>query len=141
MAMVEVKTGDLIGPALDWVMATIEELPIKHDPMGFVTGANAGYWVWDESPKGVMLKIGVAGKSGYSPSTDWNRLGPLIMKFPIIIGNHESGEGDGKFWGSAHCFLSGTSFDTCHGVMVAACRAIAALKRGAVVPVPKELIQ
>lgn len=145
MAMVEVEVGSLIGPALDWLMATIEELPIRHDPMAFGRTANGGYWVWDDKPNGLMLKIGPRpqGHKGghYSPSTDWSQLGPLIMKHPIVMGNHESGDGDGEFWGSAHCFKSGTSFETRHGVMVAACRAIAALKRGAVVQVPQELIQ
>ena len=35
MRMVEVSVGDLVGPALDWVVATIEGLPIRRDPMRF----------------------------------------------------------------------------------------------------------
>ncbi|MCF5381975.1 DUF2591 domain-containing protein [Pseudomonas syringae] len=147
MKMVEVSTGDLIGRGLNWVMATIEGLPIRHDPMGFGLTANGGYWVWDDAPNGRKQKLAVPPSEDsrnsfnyYSPSTDWSQLGPLILKYPIVLGNHESGEDDGKFWGSAHCFFNGTSFDTKLGVMVAACRAIVALKRGAVVEVPEELL-
>lgn len=153
MEMVLVNTDDLIGPALDWAVATLEGLPIRLDPMAFGSTANGGYWVWDDKPNGTMLKIGPADSpssrnaSGhYSPSTNWSQLGPLITKFPIILGNHESGREDGTFWGSAHCFHTGTSFETSRGVMVAACRSLvayAAYKRGAdvrVLQVPAVLV-
>lgn len=148
MKMVEVKVEDLIGPALDWAVATIESLPITLDPMGFGSTANGGYWIWDKKPNGAMLKIGphsaptsrdAAGN--YSPSTNWNQLGPLLLKYPIVLGNHESGKEDGTFWGSAHCFRTGTSFETYSGVMVAACRAMVALKMGSPLMVPASLIQ
>ena len=147
MGMVEVNAGNLVGPALDWTVATLEGLPIRRDPMGFGMTANGGYWVWDGQPNGMMLKIGGQPSKNnrnaggyYSPSTDWNTLGPLILKYPIVLGNHESGSEEGQFWGSAHCFRSGTRFDTHKGVMVAACRAIVALKLGMVVKVPSELV-
>lgn len=145
MAMVEVQVGGLIDAALDWVMATIEELPIRHDPMAFGRTANGGYWVWYDELNGMKCKIG-PGSTGpratltYSPSTNWSQLGPLILKYPIVLGNHESGLGDGNFWGSAHCGRSDTTYQTSHGVMVAACRAIIAFVRGPVVSVPAELI-
>lgn len=145
MAMVEVQVGSLIDAALDWVMATIEELPIRHDPMAFGRTANGGYWVWDDKPQGMMCKIG-PGAAGpratltYSPSTNWSQFGPIILKYPVVMGNHESGQGDGTFWGSAHCYRSGTKFQTSHGVMVATCRAIIAYVHGEVVSVPAELI-
>ncbi|MBF3053131.1 phage protein NinX family protein [Pseudomonas sp. NY15437] len=137
MTMVEVQTDALIGPALDWVIATIEELPIRYDPMGFGNNANGGYWVWDDSPGGQMAKIGVQ----YSPSTNWSQLGPLIEKRSVVLGNHESGDASGQpeFWGSAHCFDSGTSFQTYKGIKVAACRAIVAKELGQVVQVPQLL--
>lgn len=149
MAMVEVKIEDLIGPALDWAVATIEGLPIRLDPMAFGNTANGGYWVWDDNPSGAKLKIrphhSPASRDAaqhYSPSTNWNQLGPLLLKYPITMSNHESGKEDGKFWGSAHCFVSGTSFETYNGVMVAACRSIVAFKlRAAVVNVPASLVQ
>ena len=140
MKMVEVNIDDLIGPALDWAVATLEGLPIRLDPMGFGNTANGGYWVWDEKLYGTKLQVGPASSpssrnvaSHYSPSTNWNQLGGLIAKYPITIGNHESGDEDGTFWGSAHCFHTGTSFQTYRGVLVAACRSIvayAAYQRG-----------
>ncbi|HDS1721766.1 DUF2591 domain-containing protein [Pseudomonas putida] len=147
MGMDEVSVGDLSGPALDWAVATVEGLPIRRDPMAFGASANGGYWIWEDGPNGRMQKIGgqpskTNRNAGgfYSPSTDWNTLGPLILKFPIVLGNHESGKEDGQFWGSAHCFRSGTSFETHKGVMVAACRAIVAYALGVVVKVPADLI-
>lgn len=147
MGMVEAQVYDLTRPALDWALATIEGLPIKLDPMAFGNTANGGYWVWDDKLYGAKLKIGPsASKSDrdvdgrYSPSTNWNQLGPLILKYPIVLGNHESGVEDGTFWGSAHCFQPGTKFNTYEGVMVAACRAIVAFKLGSVVQVPATLI-
>lgn len=149
MKMVELNIADLIGQALDWAVATIEGLPIRHDPMNFGNTFNGGYWVCDEKPLGVMLNIGphpspasreAAGH--YSPSTNWNQLGPLLMKYPITLGNHESGKEDGTFWGSAHCFHTGTSFQTYDGMMVAACRSILAFKlQATVLNVPAWLTQ
>ncbi|NVL49831.1 DUF2591 domain-containing protein [Pseudomonas syringae pv. actinidiae] len=149
MALVEVKIEDLLGKALDWALATIEGLPICHDPMAFGNNANGGYWVWEKKPMGVKLKIGPhrapasrEAAAHYSPSTNWNQLGPLLLSYPIVLGNHESGKEDGKFWGSAHCFISGTSFDTTRGMMVAACRAMVAFKLEALVMmVPSSLVQ
>ena len=63
----------------------------------------------------------------------------MVLKYPIQMGNHESGNNDGQFWGSAHCFRAGTAFETQKGVMVAACRAVAFVL-GAVVKVPADLI-
>ncbi|HIH7257029.1 TPA: phage protein NinX family protein [Pseudomonas aeruginosa] len=139
MNMVEVQTEELIGAALDWAIATIEGLPIQYDPMAFGNTANGGYWIWDKAPGGMMAKIG----DKYSPSSNWSQLGPLIEKRAIVLGNHESGDPSrqGEFWGSAHCFDSGTSFETYKGIKVAACRAIVAKEMGPVVRVPKVLVQ
>lgn len=131
--MVEVQTGDLIDIALDWVVDGIESgkpLEIRHHKSG------NGEWIF------------VHGDVPYPQgprkfSSDWSALGPLIKKYPIVIGNHESGDPErpGEFWGSAHCYISGTRFDTWKGVEVAACRSIVAYKLGQSVMVPKELLQ
>lgn len=149
MTMVEVNIADLVRPALDWAVATIEGLPIRLDPMGFGATENGGYWVWDGETYGEKRKIGrEQSKTNrnecgyYSPSTSWEQLGPLILKYPIVLGNHESGDEDGSFWGSAHCFRTGTNFKTHEGIMVATCRAIVAFKLGGgVMLVPSSLIQ
>lgn len=74
--MTKVMAATLKGAALDWTVATIEALPIRHDPMAFGNTANGGYWIWAEEypPKLGYLKIGL----DYSPSTIWSQGGPLI---------------------------------------------------------------
>lgn len=66
--------------ALDWAVATIQNLPIQYDPMGFYTGSEAGYWVWSDTPKRYW-KIG----RQYSPSTSWAQGGPIIESQEITI--------------------------------------------------------
>lgn len=129
---IEVLVDDLIGLPLDWAMAEIEGYTLTTDGISQLV------------KKGdKLLILGGTGAIGYSPSTDWNILGPLIKKNEIVIGNHASGnpEREGQFWGSAHCFISGTRFETYAGVEVAACRAIVALHRGQSVKVPVQLMQ
>ncbi len=79
--MMDVQVSDLDGVALDWAVATCEKLPIKFDPMGFGIGPNGGFWIWDDSPKGVMTQIGI----GYSPSQKWDQGGPLIEREEINL--------------------------------------------------------
>lgn len=133
MKTIEVKTAELEGAALDWAVAKAE----GHEPLVVPTG-RAEYSVgvilaMDDGPKGFACRY----------STEWSQLGPLIEKHAIVIGNHPSGDEDrpGEFWGSAHCFVGGTSFDTWKGIKVAACRAIVAAKLGGTVRVPADLVE
>jgi hypothetical protein len=71
----------LTGAALDWAVATCEGKPIVHDPMGFKSGSEAGYWIWDKTPKGLMTKIG----RGYTPATNWSQGGPIIEREKLDI--------------------------------------------------------
>ncbi|BDP33361.1 DUF2591 family protein [Vibrio parahaemolyticus] len=71
--MSRVNVSTLEGAVLDWAVAKCQNLPIKHDPMGFGSGSEAGFWVWDDDPKGYITKIG----RGYSPSTNWQLGGPI----------------------------------------------------------------
>lgn len=128
-SMVEMNTSDLIGKPLDYAVAVAAGWPIEVLDMGFAVEIT--FQKHSLFPRATFC----------SPTTDWNQLGSLIVKYPIVLGNHESGENDGKFWGSAHCFFSGTSFDTKLGVMVAACRAMVALTLGQVVSVPNVLLR
>lgn len=148
MAMVEVNTGDLIGPALDWVMATIEELPIRHDPMAFGNTFNGGYWVWDDKPNGAMhLMIRPPAptppsreiSSYYSPSTQWAQLGPLRDKYrvhicPIIYNDQQWDEA----WVDAPVKAASVYGPT---APIAVCRAIALHKHGPRVSIPNSLFQ
>lgn len=79
--MQNVQVSELDGVALDWAVAKCEKLPIKLDPMGFGSGENGGFWIWDDAPKGVMTQIGV----GYSPSKKWEQGGPLIEREKITL--------------------------------------------------------
>jgi hypothetical protein len=77
---VAVKVQDLSGAQLDWAVAKCECLPIVYDPMGFKSGSEAGYWIWDETT-GKMTKIG----RGYNPSTDWSQAGPILEREGIDL--------------------------------------------------------
>ncbi len=135
----KIKTSELEGAALDWAVAKAEALPIRHDPMGFISGANAGYWVWGttESPK---LKIGVGGRLGYSPSTDWRQGGPLIDR---LISNLVDLFGD--WYAEASEGMYGKPLEEFDGkgptALIAAMRAIVAAELGDDVGVPDELLE
>lgn len=85
MAIVKVK--DLKGVALDWAIATSEQLPVVLDPMGFRKDeprcSQAGYWIWfDDCKSGSCLLI---GHDGYSPSTKWHQGGDIIDRHNISL--------------------------------------------------------
>ena len=79
MSVTKTRTSTLWGAALDWAVATCNALPIKHNPMGFTTGPQANFWVWDESPNPTYQLIGV----DYSPSNKWEQAGPLMVRDDI----------------------------------------------------------
>lgn len=60
------KTSDLIGPALDWAVATCELTTIPH----FISGAGP-------SARVIYVPKRTAYKN-YSPSTNWKQGGPII---------------------------------------------------------------
>lgn len=73
--MTSLTINELSEYQLDIAVAMIQELPIKHDPMGFKSGSEAGAWIWDEStatPR--MEKIG----QKYSPTTHWSQGGIIL---------------------------------------------------------------
>jgi hypothetical protein len=76
------KVAELKGEALDWAVSVCEDLPLKLDPMGFKTGSEAGYWVWDESNG--KLKSEKVGRD-YSPSSMWSQGGPIIENYKISV--------------------------------------------------------
>ncbi len=79
--MARVNVSTLEGSALDWAVAKCQNLPIRHDPMGFGTGSEAGFWVWDDAPKGQTTKIG----RGYNPSSSWHLAGPILEENDISL--------------------------------------------------------
>lgn len=110
MNMIEVKTAGLAGPALDWAVAQIEGVGC--------------------TPTTIMRF--------YRPSTDWAQGGPLIEKHHIEIVSF-CGEGWECVKSWCHGEIDETyPFGETH--LIAACRAIVAVKLGDVVSVPAELV-
>lgn len=110
--MVEVKTADLIGPALDWAVALA------------VRGA-------DQMPSPAQFKIW----DDYHPSTDWAQGGPLIDKYRIWLSGPIFNRKD-------YSAAVDTGTDESRGTtaLIALCRALVTAKLGDVVQVPAQLI-
>lgn len=120
---IEVKTADLIGPALDWFVAKVEGVAVVIDP----NSPNCRQMVEDAEA--------INGWYCFSPSTDWSQAGPLIEKNKI-------GFGPVRDWWVAHPNRPNEPTDWLRAdqPLVAICRAIVADKLGLVVSVPKELM-
>lgn len=121
--MIEVKTADLIGPALDYAVAKAEGLPLS-----------------DEVCQGDVIFVGRGDGDlrPYAPSTNWEECGPLIDKYKPDVG---------PFNGAISAYLNNRLFDSGplysgHGetYLVAACRVIVLFRLGDTVSVPKELM-
>ena len=116
--MIEVKTADLIAPALDWAVGEVE-----------------GWWL--EEPYHLRYsdnRIWCNEHSyGYCPSEDWSQGGPLIEKYEVAIEPFAAG------WFAE---VAGSGKDQYDDVppLVVACRAIVAAELGDVVRAPAELV-
>ena len=64
----KIKTSQLIGPALDWVVAKCEALCLGSDPFGLKPIIAAPVFV-----------------KNYKPSTDWEQGGPIIEREKIDL--------------------------------------------------------
>lgn len=136
--MLRIEVNSLIGTALDWAVAKYENLPVKKDPMGFITGSESGYWVWDQGngKKPVFMLVG----REYSPSTIWELGGPVLEKLRERSNDQFWIESDGSnvhvmSWVSEHqCF-------TGYGptLLVAAMRCFVAVHAGSEIDVPESL--
>lgn len=115
MEMIEVKTAELIGPALDWATAKASETKID-DSLG----------------KELRIDIAPGFQSPWVPSVNWYQGGPLIDRLIVVI----TKQAEGKWW--SH---SGNHLGEGHTALIAACRAIVANKLGDIISVPKELMQ
>lgn len=83
--MIEVKTADLIGPALDWAVARSEGFEWTDNPcvvMDAVDGKHAPVVAASCLEPGVVVST---SKGIYSPSTDWSLGGPLIKKYNVLL--------------------------------------------------------
>lgn len=131
MSMIEVKTAELIGPALDWAVAMAEGAKPERPQDGQV-----GFG-------GVHMLCGVRkhrlrGEYDYSPSTDWSQGGPLIEKHQIDL-CWDGVEGKAMWWNAYNQDFA--KQQTHQSPLIAACRAIVAANLGDVVSVPAELVQ
>ena len=139
MSMIEVKTSELIGPALDWAVAETEG--IQRFAMGSDWPGNSV--VADAADRDRVVICNLFGRlvvarggwsNEWSPSTDWAQGGPLIDKHNVEILR----AGDcvmAKLYGLTNAAGDGKT------PLIAACRAIVAAKLGDAVSVPEELVQ
>lgn len=130
MKMIEVKTAELVGPALDWAVAEAEGIT-RREPM-HIRESEPRCWSCDYS-------------YGYSPSTDWSQCGPLIEKYHIQTSYNGNGfprSPTSEYWCAYACDDSGAFRSSGGGPtpLIAICLAIVRANLGDVVQVPEELV-
>lgn len=128
MEMIEVKTAELSGPALDWAVAQCEgvetcwrygrELARIHDFHG----------------NRLIEEI----RPIYSPSTTWKQGGPLIEKYLVSFCVEHEDVILAVLCDDYGMYISGWRQGENH--LIAACRAIVAAKLGDTVRVPAALV-
>lgn len=140
MNMIEVKTAELIGPVLDWAVATVDGEDVivhgvgqyRYDKRGGIHCCKYGCTI---GPRSITHDV-----PSYAPSTDWAQGGPLIEKYRLEIvfsGSRSEGWECVKNW----CYAEvDDTYPVGETHLIAACRAIVEAKLGAVVSVPAELI-
>jgi hypothetical protein len=113
--LMEVKTAELSGAALDWAVAQVEKVKVT------VNGAfHEKVFIGDK--KGLIKDL-------YKPSTDWSQGGPLIAKY-WRKATSELFDWHGYDW----------TKDVTSNELIWFCRAIVASVLGDTVSVPKELV-
>ena len=119
----KVKTADLIGPALDWAVAKIDQ-PQWSD-------YDCELWVQDDEYQ-------------YSPSTIWSQGGPIIEREGLSIRQVDDGTWRSDFSravlkadGSAYAFLQKAGPTP----LIAAMRCFVASRLGDEVDIPEELLK
>ena len=126
--MREMKTAELIGPALDWAVAKVEGF--IDDPESWLYGAGLG-----------RIMAGT-----FRPSTNWSQGGPLIERHGIEVFCNLNAEQASRFKDASPdwraCMNRGRS-EHSYGPtpLIAAMRCLVAAKLGDTVQIPSELIQ
>lgn len=133
--MIEVKTSELIGPALDWAVA-------KCDGWFAHLGID-GNIHRSAVPSSVGPEYAAYGMSRvFSPSTNWSDGGPLIEKHTLRVAPHVQSNGVITSWAADMTWPCSTMPGQCGKTpLVAACRAIVVKEWGYSVMVPKGLVQ
>ncbi|MNJ59521.1 hypothetical protein D3C77_552090 [compost metagenome] len=123
--LIEVKTADLFGEALNWSVA------IAMDQNPSVVPAQYGV------PARVFVQKEGMSPVRYRPTVDWLECGPLIDKHNISL---HCPQFVGDVWAA---WITGGGNDIAQGgdtALQATCRTIVAAKVGLLVQVPKELL-
>lgn len=137
--IIEVKTSELTGYALDWAVAKA----IGYE-CGRLQGRNGTFGC--NAHRGVQYVIGILRGSSlveelnarfWRPTTDWAQGGPLLDKYNVSIEHIECR--DGEIWIGGMATFDGTA-KAADAPLVAICRTIVAGKLGDVVRVPAELV-
>ena len=138
MSMIEVKTAELSGPALDWAVARANGFAVQVRPYAEFCNASTGHKVkvryhrvWYEFDGDL---------EEYSPSADWSQGGPLIEKYAVKI-EHFPGETIASKANARIAMHSTAYWQSGPTPLVALCRAIVAANLGDAVSVPEELVQ
>lgn len=139
-AMIQVKTADLTGLALDYATGIADRRELEL-PSG-VLGRTSVVWcdpftIKREGRPDFHDKT----RRLWKPSTDWCNGGPLIDKHMLHIKPHCTENGVVKSWAAGMTWPCDTMPSQCGKTpLIAACRAIVMKELGAVVSVPKELM-
>jgi len=133
--MREMKTADLIGPALDWAVAQVEGVENGMIRPAIINEANKPTLLLN---KAEWLTSGVSAKV-WAPSTDWSQGGPLIHKYGCDLNCIASA----NCWES-NCWDDDLPTPDLHLMeaetpLIAACRAIVRAKVGRTVQVPDDI--
>lgn len=138
MNMIEVKTSELIGPALDWAVAKAIEWKEPIFCVGRIRYIEEDqYLIMDkpdpDEPDEVMKPHHFNHYEQWSPSRIWSQGGPLIEKYSIAF-RVRAYEVDATI--DAYSVFYVASAKT-H--LIASCRPIVAAKLGDTVSIPAEL--
>ena len=143
MEMIEVKTAELAGPALDWAVAEAEG--IQRFVMGNDWPGNSAVDDAADRDRVVICNlIGrlVVARGGWSdewkPSASWTQGGPLIEKYLIAFCVEHEDVILAVLCDDYGMYVSGWRQGETH--LIAACRAVVASKLGDTVQVPAALI-
>lgn len=125
--MVEVKTSDLQGAALNFAVSQADGRRVCLR-RGGTYGAPQSLW---------YVAILLDGRK-YDPVSDWAVGGPMIEKHQIELA-WNGVDGEAFWWEASHQDLA--AFQMGDTILIAACRAIVAANRGDTVMVPAELVE
>jgi len=143
VSMIEVKTAELIGPALDWAVAVALGWQMRRVPKD-IDGNHGGEVLAPQDlsrdfqypPRGA-IPVGYFLRRW---SADWSQGGPLIEKYAVKI-EHFPGETIASKANARVAMNSTAYWQSGPTPLVALCRAIVSANLGDVVSVPAELVQ